>query len=180
MAARSLILFAASCILLASLHSVNYAQQPPVSPGRENLSLSDVHDKSLSKCDLCHPQNTDMNNSASYLKSDVCLSCHADFVSRDQRSILRSNDRVMINHPIKFSPRDFDPEKINHNIIENSGQFFISGPTGDLPLYGSTEDSAVAECSTCHDPHGDSGHQKLRRLTRLKGKLCRVCHVGSY
>jgi predicted CXXCH cytochrome family protein len=86
----------------------------------------------------------------------------------------------MINHPIKILPRDFDPEKINHNIISNGGKFFISGPTGSLPLFGKTEDSAVVECATCHDPHGDSGHQKLRRIERLKGKLCLVCHLGAY
>ena len=178
MSLRFFLLFAVACTLITSEYSVLSAQQHPVSGERGTLRLSDVHERSTSKCNLCHPPTADIENSAVFLKSDLCLDCHDNIVAIMPEARLRSGIPAMNNHPIKFTPLDFDPKKISHNIISVGGKFFVSGPSGTLPLFGKTERSAIVECATCHDPHGDSGHQKLRRLESRRGTLCKVCHLG--
>ncbi|UCH80925.1 MAG: hypothetical protein JSW20_14495 [Nitrospiraceae bacterium] len=132
----------------------------------------------MSRCDICHPPTVDMESSALLLKSDLCLDCHDDIEAVSPEERRQGNISAMNNHPVKFSPRDFASVKINQNIIRVGWKFFISGPAGALPLFGETMGSAVVECATCHDPHGDTGHPKLRRIWGGNGELCLVCHLG--
>jgi predicted CXXCH cytochrome family protein len=83
----------------------------------------------------------------------------------------------MSHHPIKFSPLDFNPKKINQNITMKEKRFYVSGDKGKLPIFGESRETAVAECTTCHDPHGRSGIRKLLRIDDSGSGLCLACHL---
>jgi predicted CXXCH cytochrome family protein len=85
---------------------------------------------------------------------------------------------ILSNHPVQFSPLDFDADRINQNIIQKSGMFYVSGPGGDVRLFGATLESAVTECSSCHDPHGKSGLPLLHYTSNPKDDLCLICHIN--
>ena len=156
-----------------------FAQNNPVDANSSRITFKDVHVMPGSKCDICHPPTLDVNNSRLFLKSDLCLSCHDDTVAVLVDSTLISRVENMNNHPIKFSPLDFDSRKISQQIISDGKNIWISGPTGSLPLFGESRRSAVVECTTCHDPHGAAGFKSLQRIENTKGRLCLVCHLDT-
>ncbi len=75
----------------------------------------------------------------------------------------------MNNHPIKFSPLNFSPDRINHNIAKEGQYYYVLGITGKVPLFGETLESAVAGCGTCHEPHGKSLNKNVSGLIIQKG-----------
>jgi predicted CXXCH cytochrome family protein len=91
---------------------------------------------------------------------------------------MKSDNDTMSNHPIKFSPLDFDPDKSNHNILKEGTYFYVTGKKGKVPLFGKARESSVAECGTCHDPHGKSRLPKLHRIKNTGGEICLTCHIG--
>jgi predicted CXXCH cytochrome family protein len=164
-------------IAVALIYNAGSAQNLNGEGILKEFTFKDVHSETGSKCDICHPPNMEIESSSVFLKSDLCLSCHSDVVVVLPNSILKSRIDRMDNHPIKFSPLDFDMNKFNHSIINAGGTFRIIGSAGSLPLFGNSLISAVVECSTCHDPHGKSGFPKLQRLDNDRGSLCLVCHL---
>lgn len=98
---------------------------------------------------------------------------HHPYLSDFNNNVLRLN-----NHPIKFTPLDFDPEKINHNIIQKGNKFYVMGQEGNVPLFGDDLETAIVECSTCHDPHGKSGLSYLQREDMSEEDFCITCHVN--
>jgi predicted CXXCH cytochrome family protein len=146
-------------------------------------NLVEVHSWPDSKCDICHTSSHPDADSASLIISDqsrLCESCHEGTVEILPNSKLKSRVEPMNNHPIKFSPLDFDPDKVNHTIIKEGKYFYVSGQTGKVPLFGDTKESAVAECSTCHDGHGKSRYPKLHSIDNSKSQICLVCHINYY
>jgi len=84
---------------------------------------------------------------------------------------------ILKNHPVKFSPLDFDAERINHNIVQRGREFYVSGPGGDVRLFGRSPETAVIECTSCHDPHGKSGLPALQYTDNPADDLCLICHL---
>jgi predicted CXXCH cytochrome family protein len=164
-------------IVFVLIRSEAYTQHELFDKSRNQITFRDVHVLPESKCDICHPPTVDVDNSHLFLKSDLCLSCHEDTVVVLPGSILRSRVNPMNNHPIKFSPLDFDSRKISQQIILIGKNIWISSPEGSLPLFGETRRSAVVECATCHDPHGTAGFKSLLRIDNHKSKLCIICHI---
>jgi len=152
-----------------------------IQPGVNNAGFSEVHGWPGGKCSICHfspspgAEAAELNNSD---LSRLCESCHKGTVSILPSNRLRSEGLKMANHPIKFSTLDFDPEKINHIIVEENNRFYISGKTGKVPIFGATAASALVECTTCHDSHGKTDMPKMPRISNLKGELCLVCHLN--
>jgi len=147
----------------------------------ENVTINEVHIWPGSKCDICHLSSNPDSGSDVLVNSDrsrLCESCHSGTVTILPSMRLRSYVFEMENHPIKFSPLDFNAEKINHNIIKEGGRFYVSGDKGKVPIFGATRETAVAECTTCHDPHGRSGLPKLLRIDNSKSGLCLACHLN--
>jgi predicted CXXCH cytochrome family protein len=153
----------------------------PMLPGRQNANLYNVHMWPGSQCNFCHVSSHPEADAASLVNQDrsrLCESCHEDTVTIRSDYISKNQGLPMKNHPIKFSPLDFDREKINHNIVREGKHFYVSGQTGKVPLFGETRESAIAECGTCHEPHGKSGMPYLPRIGNEKGQLCLVCHIN--
>lgn len=131
-----------------------------------SVTFDDVHSWPGSKCDFCHLSSGPDSKFAALVIPDqslLCGSCH-DIVE-------------MSHHPIKFSPLDFNPKKINQNITMKEKRFYVSGDKGKLPIFGESRETAVAECTTCHDPHGRSGIRKLLRIDDSGSGLCLACHL---
>jgi predicted CXXCH cytochrome family protein len=152
----------------------------PVLSGR-NVTYYDVHVWSCSKCDICHMSSSPDPESASLVNPDrsrLCEACHKGTVAILPSGRLKSDVVEMANHPIKFSPLDFDPEKVNHKIIIEETRFYVSNDKGKVPLLGESKETAAAECTTCHDPHGKSGIRKLLRIDNSQNGLCLVCHLN--
>ena len=164
-------------ILLIAISSDAAAQNIMFDGSSDRTGLSDVHVREGSKCDICHPPTVDVENSRIFLKSDLCISCHEEIPLRLPRAGMRSSGASICDHPIKFSNLDFDSWKINQTIINDGRNFWVSGSTGSLPLFGLSRRSALVECATCHDPHGTSGFKKLQRIDNRGSKLCMVCHL---
>jgi predicted CXXCH cytochrome family protein len=142
-------------------------------------SFYDVHVWPDSKCSVCHTSSKPIPGFSQLINEDqsrLCESCHEGTVTIHSSNILMSEVVLMNNHPIKISPLEFDPEKLNHNIIRQGDVFYVSGESGKVPLYGDTKESAVLECGTCHDPHGRQKTQKLHRIDNSKSQLCLACH----
>lgn len=152
----------------------------PDLPGGD-VTFYDVHIWPGSKCDICHlspgpnPGSADLANPD---QSRLCESCHKGTVTILPSRRLKSEVVLMENHPIKFSPLDFDPGKVNHKIVMEGKRFYVSGDKSKVPLFGETQQTAVAECATCHDPHGKSGVRKLLRVDNSKNFLCLACHLN--
>ena len=161
-------------ILAAAAVNISYAQ-PPGNGG--DLHYKDIHGRPGSKCDICHPVTVDIDKAAVFLKSDLCISCHEKAAVMMSRFRMKSSIQQMDNHPIKFSPFDYDPRKINRTIIKDGENYRILGRFGALPLFGDSRDTAVAECATCHDPHGTGGFDNLLRIDNRASRLCRICHI---
>jgi len=145
-------------------------------------TINDVHVWPDSKCDACHASARPDNDSARLIMDDVsrlCESCHKGTVTILPASKLRSTVKIMNNHPIKYSPLDFNPQKISHNIVRDGEYYYVSGESGKLPLSGDSRMSAVAECTTCHEPHGKSRRKELHRIDNSKGQLCLICHIDK-
>ncbi len=170
--------------IFSGLFNVSYLQSAEVSDiqpeGRLNVSFSEVHDWPASRCSICHISSSPDAESAALNNADLsrlCESCHRGTVSILPTFRLKSEVRKMANHPIKFSPLDFDSAKINHVVVEEKKQFFISGKYGRVPIFGATAETAVVECTTCHDSHGKTATPKMPRIKNSKGELCLVCHL---
>jgi|MudIll2142460700_1097286.scaffolds.fasta_scaffold60648_3 predicted CXXCH cytochrome family protein len=179
------LLIYAGIFIFSGLFNVSYLQCGEVSDiqpeGRLNISFSEVHGWPGGRCSICHISSRPDDESAALNDSDLsrlCESCHSGTVSILPSSRLKSEVRKMANHPVKFSPLDFDPGKINHVIIEEKNRFYISGKTGKLPIFGVTSATAVAECTTCHDAHNKSDMPNMPRINSPKGELCLVCHLN--
>jgi len=143
------------------------------------VNFNDVHIWPESKCNICHLSSNPKAESSSLVDVDqsrLCESCHKETVTIDFLPKLVSKVEPMKNHPIKFSPLDFDPEKINHTIIKEGTYFYVSGEKAKIPLFGKSKESAVAECATCHEPHGESYVPKMLRVDNSQGMLCLICH----
>ncbi|MBI4843702.1 MAG: hypothetical protein HY809_05185 [Nitrospirae bacterium] len=149
----------------------------------DGIKFKNVHDISESKCGYCHSSDEPEIGSIKFREDDLsclCTSCHRDEVTIHPGNILESRVQVMNNHPIKFSPLSFDKESVNNNIIIDEGMYYISAERGRLPLFGKDMGSAVAECVTCHDPHGgESGLAFLKRVDDSEGQLCLICHIDT-
>jgi len=145
-----------------------------------SVTFGSVHVWPGSKCGLCHLAEDPNKDPMLFVVSDqslLCVSCHPRSIIVPSGNGPGMENHGYSNHPIKFSPLDFDSDRINHNIIEKSGTFYLSWLTGELPIFGDTKDSAVAECSTCHDPHGRTTVPLLGRFDNEEGGLCIVCHI---
>ncbi len=168
-----------SLILLGTLLLTSHAQSGDES--KNDYSFNDVHIWPGSKCSICH-FFPDPDAESSRLKNEdqsrMCESCHKGTVTILPARILRSEIVKMNNHPIKVSPLEFDPEKINHNITREGSLFYVSGESGKAPLFGETRESAVIECGTCHDAHGKSGAHKLHVIDNTNNQLCLACHIN--
>jgi len=87
----------------------------------------------------------------------------------------------MNSHLIKFSPLDFNPDKMNHNVIKEGNRFYVSEETfGKVPLYGDTQETAIVECSTCHDGHGKKQFPDLNIIENSESQICRICHLNYF
>ncbi len=145
-----------------------------------DISFNDVHIWPGSRCNICHLSSNPEGESASLVNVDqsrLCESCHKGTITILSTSVMKSAVKPMNNHPIKFSTLDFDPSKINHNIVKEEKYLYVSGQNGKVPIFGESKYSAVAECGTCHEPHGELRMPKLMRIDNSKGQLCRVCHI---
>lgn len=152
---------------------------PDHDPRRETFET--VHVWKSSKCGLCHSADDPSAEPMQFVMSDqsaLCGSCHKGKITVLPNNGLSHGPRYLKNHPIKFSPFDFDPERINRNVISKDGSLYLSGAAGDIPIFGDSENTAVAECSTCHDPHGRSTVSSMTRLDNTEGDLCVVCHIN--
>ncbi len=148
----------------------------------KQVLFDDVHVWPGSRCNICHlSSNPDAGSSfpVNIDQSRLCESCHKNMITILPTNVLYSKNinSKMNNHPIKFSPLDFSPQKINQNIVKEGAYFYVSGQTGKVPVFGETARTAVAECSTCHEPHGKIGMPKLPRIKNPNGELCLVCHI---
>jgi predicted CXXCH cytochrome family protein len=144
-------------------------------------SFEDVHSWPGSQCEICHMTSDPQDENAALVIADrsrLCESCHKGTVTILPVLKLQSRVDKMDNHPIKFSPLDFEVEKINHDIVKEGKYFYVSGRKNRVPLFGETIETSVAECTTCHDPHGKEGISKLLRVNDSDGQLCLVCHVS--
>ena len=168
---------------------VSYLNNQPAAPMQydsldydpSEATFDSVHVWQSSKCGLCHLADDPYVEPMLFVVSDqslLCESCHQSKVTVLSDNGFRNVPHYLNNHPIKFSPFDFDSDKINQNIIRKNGSFYLSGATGEVPLFGDTEDTAVAECSTCHDPHGRTTVPLLGRFDNTEGELCMVCHIN--
>ncbi|MEW6601267.1 MAG: cytochrome c3 family protein [Nitrospirota bacterium] len=174
----------AGLIILTNLFGVSYLQGREVSgiqseEGRDT-GFNDVHGWPGGRCGLCHISLSPDAESAALNNPDpsrLCESCHKGTVSILSSSRLKSEVKKMANHPIKFSPLDFDPAKINHTIVEEKDRFYISGKTGRVPIYGASLSTAIVECTTCHESHNKTGAPKMPRINNSRGELCLVCHL---
>ena len=147
----------------------------------KHARFEDVHIWPGSKCNICHVSSSPDEKSSSLVNIDqsrLCESCHKGTVTIQSGSIMKSDNDTMSNHPIKFSPLYFDPDKINHNILKEGTYFYVIGKKGKVPLFGKARESSVAECGTCHDPHGKSRLPKLHRIKNTGGEICLTCHIG--
>ncbi|MBI4682095.1 MAG: cytochrome c3 family protein [Nitrospirae bacterium] len=147
----------------------------------KDIGFFEVHSWPGSRCNVCHISSSPDTESALLNNTDqsqLCESCHKGTVTILPSLRLKSEVKKMANHPIKFSPMDFDPNKINHNIIKEDNHFYVSGSTGQVPIFGATPATAVAECTTCHESHGKTKTPKMLRISNSKGELCLVCHVN--
>ena len=140
----------------------------------------EVHTWPDSKCIVCH--TTDKPDAASHtlINADIsglCESCHKGTVTILPNSKLRSSIEIMHNHPIKYSLLDFDPKRINNNIIQEGQYYYVSGKDGKLPLFGESRTSSVTECTTCHDPHGKEKKPKLHYMDNSNSQVCMICHL---
>jgi predicted CXXCH cytochrome family protein len=174
-----------SGLLLSVFIHVSYLQGGEVPDIKlmegEDIGFNEVHGWPGSRCNICHISSNPGAESALLINPDhsrLCESCHKGTVTILASFRLRSEVKNMANHPIKFSPLDFDPNKINHIIIKEKNQFYVSGKTGKVPIFGETPATAVAECTTCHDTHGETKMPKMPRINNSKGELCLVCHIG--
>lgn len=141
----------------------------------------EVHSSTDSECGICHMHSNPDLLTAELVDEDLsrlCESCHAGNATILPSSISGISNHTMGNHPIKFSPLDFDPVKINQNIIREDDFFYVSGVAGKVLLFGETEDTAVVECASCHDPHGRSGLPNLPRLQISAEEFCVICHIS--
>ena len=144
-------------------------------------SLYEVHSWPESRCEICHTLQSPETGSASLIATDqsrLCESCHEGTVFILPTSRMMSTVDNMNNHPIKFSPLNFDPEKISHNIVSEGEHFFIAGTTNRVPLFGDTRETAIVECASCHDPHGRSQLPYLHYYDNSEGQLCIACHIN--
>jgi predicted CXXCH cytochrome family protein len=142
------------------------AETAAAAPSDNGMTINDVHTWPGSTCDFCHVSSKPDAGSAELIvpdQSSLCDSCHT--VANEE------------HHIIKFSPLKFDPKMINQNISVEGKHFYISGDKGKLPLFGASRETAVAECSTCHDPHGRSGRRNLLRIDNANSALCFTCHL---
>jgi len=145
-----------------------------------NAGFYDVHIWPVSKCRICHlSSNPDLDPAlVTPDQSRLCESCHKGTVTILSSHRLQSDIVVMANHPIKFSPLTFDMKKINHNIVREGRYFYVSGDKGKVPLFGDTPETAVVECTTCHEPHGKLRLSKLPRVDNSKNAICLACHLN--
>ncbi len=179
------LLFCLSFLIYSVSFNVSYLQCGEVSDIQlkegKDIGFSEVHGWPGSRCNVCHissnpdTESTSLNNTD---QSQLCESCHKGTVTILPSFKLQSEVKNMANHPIKFSPLAFDPNKINHNIIKEDNHFYVSGRTGKIPIFGETPATAVAECTTCHESHGKTNTPKILRISNPKGELCLVCHVN--
>lgn len=178
------LLFYMGIFTFLCLFNVTYLQGSDVpdvkSEEGHDISFEEVHGWPEGRCEICHISPRPAAESAALKTTDIsmlCESCHQGKVTILPASILRSEVKKMANHPIKFSPLDFSSEKINHTVIEEKKQFYISGKTGKVPIFGATAATAVVECATCHESHDRSHMPKLPRISNAKGEMCLVCHL---
>ena len=180
------LLICSGLLLLSVLIDVSYLQSAEVSDIQlmegKDIDFNEVHGWPGSRCDICHISSNPGVESALLNNSDhsrLCESCHKGTVTILASFRLKSEFKNMDNHPIKFSPLDFDANRINHNIIKEKNQFYVSGKTGKVPLFGETAATAIAECTTCHESHGGTKMPKMPRIKNSKGELCLVCHIDK-
>jgi len=124
------LLMCSGLLLLSVLITASYLQSGEVSDiqlmGGKEVSFYEAHDWPGSRCDICHVSSSPGAESALLNNPDhslLCESCHKGTVTILTSFRLKSEFKKMDNHPIKFSPLDFDEKKINHNIIKEKNQF---------------------------------------------------------
>jgi len=142
--------------------------------------LSEVHSWPDSRCELCHLSSKPDASSPLLIGEDqsrLCESCHSGSLTVPAHSSSGMLSFASKNHPVKFSPLDFDAQRINQNIIQKGKSFYVAGPGGEVRLFGNTIETAVIECSSCHDPHGKSGLPLLQYTGNPKDDLCLICHM---
>lgn len=92
----------------------------------------------------------------------LCFECHTADIPRLKRAHVATCTRChrgnISDHPVVGHPLD--------------RPVFIHDPVPPLPL---TSDKRIV-CTTCHDPHEDTGFKSLLRV-QLRG-LCVQCHRG--
>lgn len=105
----------------------------------------------------------------------ICLSCHngtvADSTIGTSHALLAGmregfavpDGFVWRDHPIGVPYPEHDREYRPKNFIESEGA--IPLPEGRI------------ECISCHDPHGESGVDKLLVMSNRRSALCLSCHV---
>ncbi|MBI5664830.1 MAG: hypothetical protein HZC49_07060 [Nitrospirae bacterium] len=146
----------------------------------QNAGFRDVHGWPGGRCSICHISPSPGAESAALINPDIsrlCESCHKGTVTILPSARLKTSVQKMDNHPIKFSPLDFAPDKINHVIVKENNQFYVSGKTGKVPIFGASAATAVVECATCHDSHGKLNMPKMPRINNSRSELCLVCHL---
>jgi predicted CXXCH cytochrome family protein len=145
------------------------------------FTFYEVHVWPDNQCDLCHISPDPDDNNAALVTDDpslLCEPCHEGTSTAIDDPDFNANPVRLDNHPIKFSPLNFDPDKISHSIMSEGNNFFVQGESGRVRLFGETRESAVAECSTCHDPHGKSGLPFLQRSSLSEEEFCVICHIN--
>ena len=111
-------------------------------------------------------------------KSLLCLSCHDGSSAIDAfggmegdrsmadigggRSIIGRNRDLNGDHPVGVEYPGWDRDYRSMVAVVQEG--FVQLPEGRV------------ECSSCHDPHGQSGIDKLLVKSNVRSALCLTCH----
>jgi predicted CXXCH cytochrome family protein len=129
--------------------------------------------------------------------SRQCLSCHdgtvalnsyhngngQDFFISDTNKV-GGNGNLADDHPIGTAG-EYDvagaPGRFNAATLSPGGWgCFGPGYFPEIPLFDFDPGSGVIQvvsCSTCHDPHGETGVLKLLRKDNGGSDLCLTCHI---
>ena len=167
----------ASVVLIALAVLITGSSQP--------AAASNFHSSGVAHCDMCHtihnsqdgePVDADHPEGNTFLlkaptPSDVCLTCHAGFISETLGSdplnppdeigsgnyVFLYEDNINDGHGGATNPIVGDAS--GHNIIAPSYNLSAdatleTAPGGDFP-------SDVLGCTSCHDPHGNMSFRML-------------------
>ena len=105
----------------------------------------------------------------------VCLRCHDGTVAKDSVSDQAKDRFANIQHPGRFQAghqRSDHPVGVEYPQFEKGYRPITSViSTGKVPL----PDGKV-ECTSCHDPHNDSGEKHMLVMSNARSALCLTCH----